>query len=114
MKFDYMLRIWTTDKPGDLVRCWNLYIKGTKLSEPTDDIDNFPGDDALLLACYTLVKAYVSTSNIPTRLFIIVEHAKYLLQAALWLELGLEKSRHNFQFKLLVIRVYHLLGNTRP
>src|SRR5579859_28888 len=99
LKFDYMLRNWTTENSSDLVRCWDLYIKGMNLSEPTDDIDTLPGDDALLLACYTLVKGYVSTSNILTRLFIIVEHTKYLLQAAIWLELGLEKSRHNFQFK---------------
>jgi hypothetical protein len=58
-----MLRTWTTDRPDELVRCWELYIKGTKLSEPTDETDILPGDDALLLGCYTLVKAYVSTSN---------------------------------------------------
>jgi hypothetical protein len=106
-----MLRTWTTDTSTDLVRCWNLYIEGTKLSEPTDDVDILPGDDALLLGCYTLVKAHVSTSNnISLRSLLRVEHAKYLLQAAIWLEAGIKKSNHNFQFKLLIIHIYLLLG----
>ena len=62
MKFDYMLRPWTVEDPKDLTRCWQLYLKGTKVSEPTEDTDNLPGDDALLLGCYTLVKAYTASS----------------------------------------------------
>jgi hypothetical protein len=62
MKFDYMLRPWTVGDPKDLTRCWELYLKGTKVSEPTEDTDNLPGDDALLLGCYTLVKAYTASS----------------------------------------------------
>ena len=62
MKFDYMLRPWKVGDPKDLTRCWELYLKGTKVSEPTEDTDNLPGDDALLLGCYTLVKAYTASS----------------------------------------------------
>jgi N-acetyltransferase B complex (NatB) non catalytic subunit len=61
LKFDYMLRPWSVDDPNDLTRCWRLYVKGTQYSEP--DADNLPGDDALLLGCYTLVKAYNTTST---------------------------------------------------
>jgi hypothetical protein len=62
MKFDYMLRPWTVGDPRDLTRCWELYLKGTKVSEPTEETDNLPGDDALLLGCYTLVRAYKASS----------------------------------------------------
>ena len=102
-----MLREWDVT---DLSNCWELYIEGTKLSEPTEDIDLLPGDDALLLGCYTLVKAYNTTSTTPINPPLISEQTKFLLQAALCLEAGLEKSNHNFQFKLLLIRIYILLG----
>jgi hypothetical protein len=60
MKFDYMLQPWTLN---DLNRCWELYIEGAAVSEPAEDTDILPGDDALLLGCYTLVKEYNSSSN---------------------------------------------------
>jgi len=41
---------------------------------------------------------------------LIPDESKYLLQACINLEAGLEKSNHNFQFKLLLIRIYLLLG----
>jgi hypothetical protein len=62
LKFDYMLRPWTVESPKDLIRCWELYIQGTKVLNATEDLDNLPGDDALLLGCYTLVKAYATSS----------------------------------------------------
>lgn len=59
-----MLRNW--DINHDLTACWELYISGTKALPASDDeIDSFPGDDALLLGCYTLVKAYNATRNLP-------------------------------------------------
>jgi len=58
-----MLREWDLN---DLFHCWELYIEGTKLLETTEDIDLLPGDDALTLACYTLVKAYNATSTTPS------------------------------------------------
>jgi hypothetical protein len=65
LKFDYMLRQW--DVKDDLSKCWRIYIDGTKLLEPTEDTDVLPGDDALLLGCYTLVKAYNTTSIRPLK-----------------------------------------------
>lgn len=64
MKFDYMLRPWRVDSKFDLIRCWEVYLEGLKHaeSEPAEDADDLPGDDALLLGCYTLVKAYNATS----------------------------------------------------
>jgi len=59
LKFDYMLRPWSLD---DLNRCWEIYIEGTAVSEPAEDTDLLPGDDALSLGCYTLVKHYNATS----------------------------------------------------
>jgi hypothetical protein len=59
-----MLREW--DINDDLTACWELYISGTKaLFESDDEIDGSPGDDALLLGCYTLVKAYNATRTPP-------------------------------------------------
>jgi hypothetical protein len=65
LKFDYMLRNW--DINDDLPACWDLYISGTKVLPASDDeVDSFPSDDALLLGCYTLVKAYNMTSTLFT------------------------------------------------
>ena len=103
-----MLRLWDVN---DLSTCWKLYIEGTKLSEPTEDIDLLPGDDALILGCYTLVKKYNITSNsLCLTQFNLTEQTTFLLQAALCLEAGLQKSKHNFQFKLLLIRIYIIIG----
>ena len=63
MKFDYMLRPWSVEDPSDLIRCWKLYVRGTEVCEADEDIDCLPGDDALLLGCYSLVKAYSRTST---------------------------------------------------
>jgi len=104
-----MLRNW--DVNSDLTACWDLYLRGIKaLSASEDEIESFPGDDALILGCYNLIKEFNATSTFFDDWALILEQPQYLLQAALCLEAGLEKSKHNFQFKLLLIRVYLLLG----
>jgi len=104
-----MLRQWSLEK--DLPRCWDIYGQGTKLSEQDDNGDNCIGDDALLLGCYTLVKEYRITSIFKPYIRLILEQPKFLLQAAICLELGLSKSPYNFQFRLLLIRIYVFLGS---
>jgi len=57
-----MLRNW--DVSRDLTACWELYLNGIKaLSASDDEIDNFPGDHALLLGCYTLIKEFNASST---------------------------------------------------
>ena len=107
-----MLVPWSIDDPKMIQRCWEVYKEGLKFSDSTEATDNLPGDDALLLACYTLVKTYATTSITVVQPVLTSEQAKYLLQAALCLESGLEKSKYNFQFKLLLVRVYLLLGSS--
>eukprot|EP00741_Cyanophora_paradoxa_P000894 tig00000448_g864.t1 len=64
--------------------------------EPTE---RRPGDDLLLLASHRLLDAHAATGD-----------AQWLVEAATLLELGLRHSRHNFQFKLLLLRLYSRLG----
>jgi len=63
LKFEYMLQPWGVDNTDLLRKCWTVYIQGTQCPEAAEEKDLLPGDDALLLACYTLVKTYLKTST---------------------------------------------------
>ncbi|KTW30124.1 hypothetical protein T552_00602 [Pneumocystis carinii B80] len=57
------------------------------------------GDDFLILSVHVLINA-----------FFIGNDQSYLIQAILFLELGLLHSKYNFQFKLLLVRLYCMIG----
>ena len=59
-----MLNSWTVENVQALDRYWEVYKMGLAFGETTEDTDNLPGDDALLLICYTLCKAYFLSSEI--------------------------------------------------
>jgi len=58
-----MLESWTTDNQERLLSCWKVYQKSLAFGDVIEATDNLPADDALLLGCYTLVKAWGSTSK---------------------------------------------------
>lgn len=73
------------------------YVSGVHLRAGLSEQDNRHGDDSLLLAVqYIIGKASADYKD--------------LLQAAILLEHGLTHSKHNFQFRLLLIEVYRSLG----
>ncbi|EMR10944.1 hypothetical protein PNEG_01089 [Pneumocystis murina B123] len=57
------------------------------------------GDDFLILSVHALINT-----------FFIGNDQSYLIQAILFLELGLLHSKYNFQFKLLLVRLYCMIG----
>ncbi|KAG4305222.1 hypothetical protein PORY_001392 [Pneumocystis oryctolagi] len=61
--------------------------------------DNQYGDDFLILSVHALFNV-----------FFISNKQSYLIQAILLLELGLLHSKHNFQFRLLLVRLYSMIG----
>ncbi|KAG5517851.1 hypothetical protein PMAC_000305 [Pneumocystis sp. 'macacae'] len=62
-------------------------------------VDNQYGDDFLILAVHALFNVFFTTHK-----------QGYLIEAILLLEIGLLHSKHNFQFKLLLIRLYSMIA----
>jgi len=69
---------------------------GTKL----EDTERQFGDDYLVIAAAILIDNYKSANKIC-----------YLYEAIAILERGLEKSKFNFQFKIILMRLYSILGD---
>ncbi|TPX65727.1 hypothetical protein SpCBS45565_g04984 [Spizellomyces sp. 'palustris'] len=80
------------------------YVKAYKdtisLGEQLDERELQPGDDYLLLAVHILVQLYSRDGD----------RKNYLSEAVAVLEYGLQRSKFNFQIKLLLIRLYFELG----
>jgi len=70
---------------------------GTKL----EDTERQFGDDYLVLAACLLIDYYKSTNK-----------TCYIYEAIAILEHGLEKSKFNFQFKIILMRLYSILGDS--
>ncbi|OUM65238.1 hypothetical protein PIROE2DRAFT_7778 [Piromyces sp. E2] len=69
---------------------------GTKLEETERQF----GDDYLVIAASLLIDYYKSTNK-----------TCYVYEAIAILERGLEKSKFNFQFKIILMRLYSILGD---
>jgi N-terminal acetyltransferase B complex non-catalytic subunit len=75
------------------------YFEGLPLGVGLSSTDLQPADDLLLLA-----------GNAYTNLWKLTGEEKYLLNAVYLLELGVTKSKPLFQARLILIRIYRLLG----
>jgi N-terminal acetyltransferase B complex non-catalytic subunit len=75
------------------------YLDGLKLGEELPSTELQYADDLALLAANTLVNLWKLSSD-----------DKYLVDAAVLLEYALTKSKHSFQARLILIRIYRLLG----
>ncbi|KND04408.1 uncharacterized protein SPPG_00138 [Spizellomyces punctatus DAOM BR117] len=82
----------------------STYVKAYKdtisLGEQFDERELQPGDDYLLLAVHILIQLYSRDRD----------RKNYLAEAVAVLEYGLQRSKFNFQIKLLLIRLYFELG----
>ena len=65
-----------------------------------DERERQYGDDFILLAVYAILDEYFLNRNV----------VAYIVDAISLLEYGLEKSKFNYQFKILLIRLYMELG----
>ncbi|KAI8642749.1 N-acetyltransferase B complex non catalytic subunit-domain-containing protein [Parasitella parasitica] len=83
---------------------WNEYQETLPLGEGLETTEMQYGDEFVILASHILLDLYHQ------------EHqASFLIQAICLLETALVKSIHNFQIKLVLIRMYAMIGvYTRP
>ncbi|KAG5438618.1 hypothetical protein PCANB_002724 [Pneumocystis canis] len=102
-KFEYFINYyelkdeeaWT----AFFLRLIDEYGNSLFLDDDLSSTNNQYGDDFLILAVHALINT-----------FFITNKQNYLIHAILLLELGLLHSKHNFQFKLLLIRLYFMIG----
>lgn len=98
-----VLRYITPSSAATELRCIDEYTKfyfgGLPLGVGLPSTELQPADDLLLLAGNAYISLWKLTSN-----------ENYLLNAAYLLEHGVTKSKPSFQARLLLIRIYRLLG----
>ena len=76
-----------------------FYFKGLKLGASLPDTELQPVDDLALLTAQTYVN-----------LWTITDDTAYLCKAVVVLEFGLTKSKQSYLMRILLIRLYQLLG----
>ncbi|RHZ56831.1 hypothetical protein Glove_396g53 [Diversispora epigaea] len=77
----------------------NSYKDALQYGEELPDTEYQYGDDFIIIGSQILFDLYKKTG-----------HNSYLFQAIFILENALKKSKHNFQFKLFLIRLYQKIG----
>ncbi|ORY95533.1 N-acetyltransferase B complex non catalytic subunit-domain-containing protein [Syncephalastrum racemosum] len=83
---------------------WQKYIDALPLGEGLEKTEYQYGDDYVLLASHVLLDTYLETKE-----------TSLLIQATSLLEMALVKSLYNFQIKLILVRLYAMLGvHARP
>jgi N-terminal acetyltransferase B complex non-catalytic subunit len=78
------------------------YLEGLKLGASLPMTELQPADDLAILAGNVFVSLWKMSSD-----------EKYLYNAVALLEFALTKSKQSFQTRLMLIRIYRLLGKTR-
>ncbi|ORY96032.1 N-acetyltransferase B complex non catalytic subunit-domain-containing protein [Lobosporangium transversale] len=78
---------------------WKLYEDSLPFGKDLEETERQYGDDYVIMAAHLLIDLHRDTkSYFP------------LLNATFMLEHALNKSKHNYQIKLVLIRIYELLG----
>ena len=78
----------------------DIYFKGLKLGESLPDTELQPVDDLANLAAETHVNTWKITNDVT-----------YLYKAVAVLEFGLARSKQSYLMRILLIRLYQLLGS---
>jgi N-terminal acetyltransferase B complex non-catalytic subunit len=78
---------------------WKQYQDALPLGEGLEKTEMQYGDEFVILAAHTLLDLYNEHKQ-----------AALLIQAITLLETALVKSIHNFQIKLLLVRMYTMMG----
>lgn len=101
-KLERSLGLHTTKDAISIVNdLWKEYEDALPLGEGLEKTEMQHGDDFVILAGHLLLDLYFESKK---------NSASYLIQAVSLLEAALLKSIYNFQIKLLLVRVYTLLG----
>ncbi|RUS28495.1 N-acetyltransferase B complex non catalytic subunit-domain-containing protein, partial [Jimgerdemannia flammicorona] len=80
---------------------WAEYIKALPYGSDLEATERQYGDDYVILAAHLILDLYHRSGS---------TEDVHLVQAVTLLEHALAKSKHNFQFKLLLVRLYLILG----
>jgi N-terminal acetyltransferase B complex non-catalytic subunit len=80
-------------------RYLQLYLQGLKLGENLPETEIQPADDFVIIFAQTLVNVWKLTGD-----------ESYLYRATVTLEFALTKSQQYYQIRLLLIRIYRILG----
>lgn len=80
-------------------RYLQAYLEGLQLGAHLPDTEIQPADDLIILFGQTLVNVWKITSD-----------ETYLYRATVTLEFALTKSLQCYQIRLLLVRIYRLLG----
>jgi len=75
------------------------YLDGLKLGQTLPSTELQPADDLAILAGQVFVNIWKLTDD-----------EAHLYNAACVLEFGLTKSKHSFKMRLLLVRIFNLLG----
>lgn len=81
------------------------YFDALKLGKDLADTELQPADDLAVLAGQALVSLWKLVGG--------PEGLNYLYNAVALLEYALSKSKEAYQFKVLLIRIYHMIGRAR-
>ncbi|CAG8502005.1 8272_t:CDS:10 [Acaulospora morrowiae] len=80
-------------------KLWALYKDTLQYGVNITETENQHGDECVILASHALFDLYTKVGK-----------NTFIMQAILLLEMALTKSKHNFQLKLLLIRLYQIVG----
>lgn len=110
MKFDYHFVISRDDNinldgllPAFVCNCVRLYKSSLQYDFKLPPSDRLPGDDAAILAAMALIRMYRLRHVYPT-------WACSLLRSVALLEFVNNKSPHNYDILLILVRIYMYLG----
>jgi N-terminal acetyltransferase B complex non-catalytic subunit len=78
------------------------YMNGLPYGSDLPDTETQPADDLAILAAHAHLNVHTATGKMEP-----------LYSAVSLLEYGLTKSKHAFQMRLLLIRLYHVLSESR-
>ncbi|KAG0005209.1 N-alpha-acetyltransferase 25, NatB auxiliary subunit [Modicella reniformis] len=93
------VKLRSADAMALVNKFWKLYEKALPLGKDLEETELQYGDDYAIMAAHLLIDVHRDTkSYFP------------LLNASFMLERALSASKHNYQIKLVLIRIYELLG----
>ncbi|KAG0255713.1 N-alpha-acetyltransferase 25, NatB auxiliary subunit [Actinomortierella ambigua] len=87
------------EKYAQVNALWKLYEDALPLGKDLEETERQYGDDYAIMASHILIDLHKETKSYTP-----------LLNAAFILEHALKASKHNYQMKLLLIRIYSILG----
>ncbi|KAG2173554.1 hypothetical protein INT44_007145 [Umbelopsis vinacea] len=88
------------DAVKKVTELWAAYNNALPLGKTLEKTERQYGDDYVVLASHILLKKYRETKDMA-----------FILHALVLLESALAKSIYNFQFKMLLIRLYLIIGS---